>query len=189
MKLGKWKKIKTEEVYQCGKWYRVEKDKVLTPGGKEGIYYVIRRDQPSVVMIALDKEGNIYLTNQHRYSIDKFSIELPSGWVDKGETLLNSAKRELAEEVSLASNNWKKIGQYVQNLGMSSLKMNIFLAENCYKLDDIKKDPADKNLHETLILKYNELRKKIAKREIPDSVTLCAFAIAESQGIFDKYNK
>lgn len=189
MKLGKWKKVKTEEIYNCGKWYKVEKDKVITPGGKDGVYYVIRRDQPSVVIIALDKKGNIYLTNQHRYSVNKFSTEFPAGYANKKESLIKSAKRELAEEMLLASKNWRKIGEYIEVLGISSMKMNIFLAKNCYELKTTKKDPLDKNLHETVILKYNELKKKIAMGEIFDSVTLCAFAVAESNGIFDKYKK
>ena len=187
--LGKWKKIKTEEVYHCGKWYRVEKDKVLTPGGKEGVYYVIRKDQSSVVIIAVDKNNNIYLTRQHRYTVNKFSVEFPAGWTDKKEPILHSAKRELAEEMSLASNNWKKIGEYIQVAGMSSLKMSIYLAKDCRKSEKIKKDPSDKNLHETLILKYFELRKLIATGKIFDSVTLCAFAVAESQGVFDKHKR
>ncbi len=189
MSLGKWKKIKTEEVYECGKFYRVEKDKVITPGKKEGTYYVIRRDQESVVIIVLDKKGNFFLTKQHRYPVNKFSIEFPAGWIDKNETVLNAAKRELAEEMSLSSDDWKKIGEYVQVLGMSSLKMNVFLAKDCYKSEIIKKDPLDYNLHDTLMLNHKKLKEKIANSEIIDSVTLCAFAIAESQGVFNDYKK
>ena len=187
--IGKWKKIKTEEVYHCGKWYRVEKDKVLTPGGTEGVYYVIRKDLSSVVVIALDKKSNIYLTKQHRYSVNKFSVEFPAGYADKKETLLGSAKRELAEEMSLASNNWKKIGEYIEVLGMSSLRMSIFVAKNCHESEMLKKDPLDKNLHENLVMRYAELRKLIAEGKIFDSVTLCAFAYAEAQGVFDKLKK
>lgn len=189
--LGKWKKLKTEEIYQCGKWYRVEKDKVLTPGNTEGTYYLIRSDNDSVVIIAIDKNKKLHLTNQHRYSVDKFSLEFPAGWTDKEDKdSLESAKRELLEETGLISNNWKIIGNYIQLIGATDMKMSIALATDCsLSKNNIEKDPLDKNLHKNVTLDYSSLKDKISKGDIFDQTTLCAFAIAEAQGVFDKYKE
>lgn len=190
MPIGKWKKIKTEESYQCGRWYRVDKDRVITPGGKEGEYYVIRRN-PTVAIIPIDKDGNTYLTLQHRYAVNSLSLELPMGYANgRGKKeLMSSAKREMEEEVQLASGKWKEIGCFNVGSGISNIVAHLFLAKDVCSKENPRTDALDKNVHETVKCSYAELRKMIAVGAIKDSLTLSAFVIADSKGIFDEFKK
>lgn len=177
MAIGKWKKVKTEEIYKCGKFYRVDKDKILTPGGKEGSYYVIRRPHDAIIVVPVDKDGVFYLTNQHRYPVNDFSLEFPAGNTDSGETTLRAAKRELKEEMNLVSSSWKKLGKFYVAKGVSDLKFIAYLAEDVRAISGESEDPIDKDMHQTEKLSLKEIETKIRKGKINASPTITALTL------------
>lgn len=177
MKPGKWKKLKTEEIYKCGNFYRIDKDKIITPGNNSGTYFTIRGSQKSVKIIPINKDGMIYLINQHRYPINKFSLEFPGGEPNKGETPLTAAKRELREEANLVSNRWEKLGEIYAAPGISDLKFFVFLARDVKKINGKSDDPMDKNLHETKKYSYSQMEKKINKGIIRAAPTIAGFTL------------
>jgi ADP-ribose pyrophosphatase len=175
--IKKWKKVKTEETYHCGKWYKVDKDKIITPGGKEGTYYIIKKT-PSVIIIPTDKKGNVYLTRQHRYPIDEYSLEFPAGHSDGEKKSLQCAKKELGEEMELISKKWQYLGYFYESLGMSNIKIFVYIAKEVMKKENGIKDPLDKNLHETYITNTKKLKELVRKNEIKDGLTMTAFIMA-----------
>lgn len=177
MTLGKWKKIKTEEIYQCGKFYRVDKDKVLTPGKNPGCYHVVRWPHNSIIVVPVDKNGMFYLTKQHRYPINDFSLEFPAGNSDDKETTLQAAKRELQEEMHLASNKWKKLGEFYEAEGFTDLKFVAYLAEDVYGVKGESKDPIDQNLHQTEKLSLIEIERKIRNGKICSAKTMTSLIL------------
>lgn len=180
--IKKWKKVKTEETYQCGKWYSVDKDKVITPGGKQEVYYTVRR-KPAVAIIPVDEKGNIHLTKQHRYAIGKFTLEVPGGYIDNKEKPISTAKKELEEEMSLRAKRWLYLGKYYEASGLADILVYVYLAKSVYKIKNAKKDTHDKNLHQTEIYTSQEVVKKIAKCEIMDSFSLSSLAIAYAKKV------
>ena len=46
---------------------------------------------------------------QYRPAIKKELIEIPAGLVEKGEDILDAAKREFEEEIGYRANKWEKI--------------------------------------------------------------------------------
>jgi ADP-ribose pyrophosphatase len=48
--------------------------------------------------LAIDSKGQVYLTKQFRYAMDRESIEVVCGGIDDGTEPLASAKKELQEE-------------------------------------------------------------------------------------------
>ena len=62
--------------------------------------FIRRRGEIETVAIlaTLKPSNEIILIKQYRPSLDKWTIELPAGLVDKGETLEEGALRELKEE-------------------------------------------------------------------------------------------
>lgn len=54
----------------------------------------------------------IVLVRQHRPGPDGDVLELPAGKVEDGESLLEAADRELAEECGLAVSGWVEIGSF-----------------------------------------------------------------------------
>ncbi|MFY9463367.1 MAG: NUDIX hydrolase [Candidatus Sungiibacteriota bacterium] len=105
---GQFKLLSTREVYK-NPWIRVREDKVIRPGGKNGVFAVIEmKDGSSVLALTVDNKA--YLIKEYKYGIGKESIELMSGALEESETPLDAAKRELKEELGLEAMKWIPLG-------------------------------------------------------------------------------
>lgn len=125
--MSSWQKISSKLIYQCP-YYQVYEDEIITPDGRKSIYYK-EISRGAVTIVALDKKRNIYLLEEDKYITDKI-ITLPAGAIDKGETALDAAKRELKEEVGLQAKKWQDLGSFWTSPGRSNQKGWIFLAQN-----------------------------------------------------------
>lgn len=186
--MKKWKKISNIEVYDCNGFYRVEKDQIITPSGKNGQYSVVKSDGFSVI-IPIDKKGYVYMVKQHRYTIDEISLEFPSGGIEKGETPLMSAKRELEEETSLVAKKWFRKDYFYEANGLANIKGWVFLACDVEKTEFPQKDILDEELIELEKYSVQEIKEMISSGQINDSATICAFSIALLKGDLRKYEK
>lgn len=105
---GPWKIKKSIEKYK-NPWIRVIEDQVIRPDGKDGIHSVIEMIN-GVSVLSLDDDGFVYLTKQFRYCLEQESIEVVSGAIDKNEKPLQTAKRELKEELGIVADEWINLG-------------------------------------------------------------------------------
>jgi len=133
---GPWKIKKSEEKYK-NPWMKVREDKVIRPDGKEGIYGVVEMLNGACIL-PLDDDGYVYLINQFRYTIGKNSIEVAGGSVNKGEEVLETAKRELKEEAGITADKWTFLGTIYPITTAVKISSDLYLAR---KLQFIKAIP------------------------------------------------
>jgi ADP-ribose pyrophosphatase len=83
----------------------------------------------SVAILAHDDEF-VYLVAQPREAVEEDALlEIPAGTLDKaGETELECARRELAEEAELAATDWTELAKIYPSPGFVSEVVTIFLA-------------------------------------------------------------
>lgn len=96
--------------------------------------YKVQRDVvqvPDVVVIVPEVDGLMLAINQYRAPLNRWITEFPAGGIDEGETPLQAAKRELAEEVDLQSDDWVELGKFSSSEGYSTEQATLFLAKNC----------------------------------------------------------
>jgi 8-oxo-dGTP pyrophosphatase MutT (NUDIX family) len=104
-----WKTVSSRIAYENA-WIRVREDQVIRPDGGPGIYGVIEI-RPSVAVVAIDEHDRVALVGQWRYSVNRYSWEVPRGGSQRGETnMLEVAQRELAEEAGLRAEHWRELG-------------------------------------------------------------------------------
>jgi 8-oxo-dGTP pyrophosphatase MutT (NUDIX family) len=109
-------------------WVRVREDKVIRPDGGPGIYGVIEI-RPSVGIVAVNKRDEVVLVGQWRYSVNRYSWEIPRGGSHPGETdMLAVAKRELAEEAGVLAQTWECLGTVDNCNGVASDTQTLYLA-------------------------------------------------------------
>jgi 8-oxo-dGTP pyrophosphatase MutT (NUDIX family) len=104
-----WQTLTTRQVYNNA-WIAVEHNEVVRPDGAEGIYGVVRFKNVAVGVLPVDDEGFTYLVGQFRYTLNRYSWEIPEGGCPAGETWLECAQRELAEETGLRAARWEQLG-------------------------------------------------------------------------------
>ena len=94
----------------------------------------------SVAMIAIDDEDRIHLVRQPREPVDEQEVlELPAGKLDEeGEGPLDTAKRELAEEIGKSARDWELLKTYYASVGFTDERIWIYLATG---LDDAEAEP------------------------------------------------
>jgi len=102
----------------------------------------IVRHQGAAGIVAHD-DTHLYLVRQPREALeDPDFLEIPAGRLDQeGESPLEAAQRELAEEIGKAAERWERITSYVSSAGMSDEVVHVFHATG---LSD-RKAEADEN--------------------------------------------
>ena len=90
-------RILEREMISTG-FLKVERLKIELPDGKT-MYREVLQKKNVVAIVAINSEGEIYLTMQPRAGVnDLQSIEIPAGLVEEGEDFQEASKRELLEE-------------------------------------------------------------------------------------------
>jgi len=83
----------------------------------------------AVAVAVLNDAGELFLIRQYRHPVRKFLWELPAGLTDvSGESNLDAAKRELAEEAGLQAETWQSLQTFHTTPGGSDESIEIFLA-------------------------------------------------------------
>jgi ADP-ribose pyrophosphatase len=85
---------------------------------------------PGAVAILAHDDDSIYLVRQPREPVEEESLlELPAGKLDvEGESPLECAQRELAEEVGKAATDWRELKRFYTSPGFAQEEVTIFLA-------------------------------------------------------------
>ena len=126
-KKGPWIVLGSKVVYR-NPWIKVREDRVIRPDGKKGIFGVVSI-KPGVSVLPMDDKGNVYLTKEYHYGVERVTIEAVSGGADKGETKLQTAKRELKEETGLIAKRWTCLGFANPFTTVASSSHHMYLAQ------------------------------------------------------------
>lgn len=123
-----WQKISSKKIYE-NPWLILEEHDVVNPAGGKGIYGKVSFKNKALGIIPIDSEGNTWLVGQYRYTLDKYSWEIPMGGGPLGEDILLSAKRELREETGLTALKWTQVMRIHTSNSVTDEEGFVFLAE------------------------------------------------------------
>ena len=168
-----WKKLSTKIVHK-NNWYSVRQDKVITPGGKKGVYSVVT-SPPGVYIVAINDRKEIYLIKLFRYTTNMMSVEVPGGGSENQKPLL-AAKRELREEVGLVARQWKLLGKFQAFCGISDEMGYVYLAQDLKDVNGSKQ--REEGIQEVTTVPVKKVFKMIENGEITDDQTIVALNFA-----------
>jgi len=151
--------------------FSVSEEDVVDPSGFEipGARSCING---SAVMMAVDDRKRILLVRQYRLPARDYLWELPAGRLDKGETPLQAAKRELVEETGYRAKHWKRLVTFYPSPGYVAEKMTIFLATG---LTEGQAQPMEDERIETRWFTAKEIEQGIESGKIVDGKTMIGY--------------
>jgi 8-oxo-dGTP pyrophosphatase MutT (NUDIX family) len=136
-------------------WIRVREDQVIRPDGGFGIYGVIEI-RPSVGVVAIDDRDRVVLVGQWRYSVNRYSWEVPRGGSHVGEKdMLEVARRELAEEAGVQAAQWQVLGPVDVCNGVADDVQTLFLAT------DLTETAARLDPEEDIVVKWQPFEEAV----------------------------
>jgi ADP-ribose pyrophosphatase len=159
-----------------GRAFLIRRDHLKTPDGGETKLDIIEHGG-SVVIVPLDKDGNLLFVRQYRHAAGLDLLELPAGTLEKGEDPAVCAAREIREETGFAADKIEKIGDFYLAPGYSTEFMHVYLAQ------DLRHDPLEADADEFLSVESIPCAEAIqmaVEGKIPDAKSLAALLLAKS---------
>jgi 8-oxo-dGTP pyrophosphatase MutT (NUDIX family) len=123
-----FERIGGETVYE-GKIFTVKKERFrFDDDGEEADREIV--EHPGAVAVVAHDGERVYLVRQPREAVDEQALlELPAGKLDEeGEEPLETAKRELAEEIGKAAENWEFLKTFYTSPGFAAEEVHLYLA-------------------------------------------------------------
>ncbi|MDI1494906.1 MAG: NUDIX hydrolase [Cenarchaeum symbiont of Oopsacas minuta] len=139
---------------------KVRRDIIIHPG--------------AAAIVAFDSDGKIILVKQNRFP-HGYVLEVPAGTLEKGETPMQCAKRELLEETGYAVRRLKKLISYHPTIGASTEIIHCFVALDAKKVSSTKLDSDE--FITVLKMDVNKLIHMIKTGKITDSKTICSVLV------------
>ena len=124
------KPFKTESVFSTP-WFELLA-KTMRHG--EAPYYSLRLHDYAAV-IAVTEDHRVLAVRQYRPALERYTIELPSGIVDAGETAESAARRELREETGHEAWSMISLGPMTVDNGRMNNRIWHFVAPGVRKVD------------------------------------------------------
>lgn len=147
-----------KERWQAPNGSTFERDTVVHPG--------------AVAILPFDSKGRVLLVKQFRPATNDWLLEIPAGTLEKGESPLYCAKRELIEEIGFAAKTWKKLGSIFTAPGFCSEKIYLFKATNLKPA--FAEQDEDEHIEPPIPMTMADIRKAVRTGKIIDAKTLSA---------------
>lgn len=161
-----------KEIYR-GKLLQVFSKKRTLPNGYHATFEMIKHPGAALIVPFLSKK-RVILLKQLRPVINSYIYEFPAGTLNKGESPLTCARREIVEETGYSAGKIELLGHIYPVPGYSTEKIFI------YKATRLKKEewlPEDDEVIEHEIVEIAKLKKMFRAGRIDDAKTICALAM------------
>ena len=127
----------------------------------------------AVAVLAID-DDDVILVNEFRYPVGHV-LEIPAGNVDKGETPLKCAKRELLEETGYKAKKIEHLIKFFPKLGYNTQIIDCYVATELEKTSEPNLD--EDELITVKKIKFRKLLNMINNGKIYGSYTICAVMV------------
>jgi ADP-ribose pyrophosphatase len=124
MEDGSWHTLERRYLYR-NPWCAFRVDEVSLPGG-DTIEYGVLEGGGFASVVPLTREGEVVMVRQWRQPLGAFTLELPSGGVDRGEDPREAAERELYEETGFRAVGLEYLASVHTSTGRSDERCHLF---------------------------------------------------------------
>jgi uncharacterized protein len=120
-------RLAESELLAGSPWRAIVHDRLERDDGRETGYAYLAVPR-AVFVVAVTDESEVLLVRQYRHPVRDWTLEVPAGSVHDGETSLEAAQRELAEEAGGRARAWRHLTTFYSSSAHVSLRSDAFLA-------------------------------------------------------------
>ncbi len=135
-------------------------------GGPHGAVLVVPMIDPETVLMILEYSAGT----------DRYELALPKGRLEAGESMIDGANRELAEEIGYAAHTVTELNSFTISPGYMSHSIEILLAEDLYEKTAVGDEPEPL---EVVPIKLAELHQVIQREECSEARSIAALYAAK----------
>ena len=152
-----FERIAGEDVWE-GRIAKVRVERFRYDDGEEAEREIV--SHPGAVAVVAHDGERLYLVRQPREAVGEPALlELPAGKLEDGDPL-ETAKRELAEEIGKAAGSWELLTRFYSSPGFASEEVHVYLATD---LEDVQADADENERIELVVEPLERLDKVIAE--------------------------
>jgi len=160
-----------------GRIFDVFVEKVALPNGVVTDREVVRHPG-AAAMVPFLSDGEVVLIKQYRHAVDRVLWEIPAGTLEKGESPLDCAGRELVEEIGYEASAFEKLTELLPAPGYTDECIHIFVATGLR--------PAQQNLDDDEVLEiqptsFDRAIEMIADGAIQDAKTIVGLMLCKKK--------
>jgi 8-oxo-dGTP pyrophosphatase MutT (NUDIX family) len=156
--------ITSERIYE-GKIWNVVSEDFLFNG--ETLTREFVEHTGAVAVLTIDENEEVLFIKQYRRPVRSFLWEIPAGLLDvPGESKIDAAKRELAEEAGLIAEIWEELITFHTTPGGSSETITIFVAKNLSKSETVFETSGEEKDMEQIWVSVPEALKMVLDSDI-----------------------
>jgi len=148
-------------------------NKITVSNHKHGYQHIRgkRKNYSTVVPFLSDNE--VLIIKSYRHLVDSIQFEIPSGYIEDGETPMDAAIREFKEETGYNTNKILFVGEYTLDYSMFEQKGYIYAAYDLVKNN--KQDLGIMEYIKTDTLTINQLKEMLFNGKILNASSIVAF--------------
>lgn len=168
--------IEDREIY-AGRVVTLRLKYVTQPDGTRRLREIVEH-APGAAVVAIDDEDQVLLVRQSRPAVGAHLLELPAGLVDPGETPLECAGRELAEETGYTARRLEPLVSFYSSPGFSTELLYLFVATELEPADVAHDEDEEIEL---VRMPVDQAIEQVLQGEISDAKTVAGLLAYERQ--------
>lgn len=122
-------KVKKEKTTYKSELFEIKQTTFQNSQGKIKTHDDIYR-RPGVFILPIADNGDLYLISEYRPNFKREIIDVCAGFIDKGEKPLDTAKRELQEEMGMKASHWEELARLELSASVLKCPQYYFIAKD-----------------------------------------------------------
>jgi ADP-ribose diphosphatase len=159
-----WDILERKELLDASPYLKLYRETVQLENGEiiDDYYTIDQRD--FTIIFAMVGTIDVLCIRHYKHGAKRVNLGLPAGYIEKGESPLSAAQRELLEETGYSAMEWQPLGTFVVDGNRGCGNVHVFFASELVKIQE--PDPDDLEVISLEMISFKSLPDLLAQGEV-----------------------